>query len=263
MSKYVFFLGGYDAEMVEIRNILEDHQVPFFDKNLSWGDACFSVYNDEIAGLPTDAIPVLIELKPDVPLPVNAIIVDHHDEKASKDRKTSMEQVAELLGIELSRRQKLISANDRGHIRAMKEICATDEEIAEIRALDRKAQGVTEEDERLAEESIEKHLEKITENAVIVNSLRNKTSPVFDHLYDKYAHIFVFTPDGEMNYSGTGEVVCRLISIYKEKKKNTPSIEFWYGGNLPENGFFGAKTQPKIEEIECLFMEEMICESKK
>jgi hypothetical protein len=262
MSKYVFFLGGYDAEMVEIKSILEQYGQTYYDKKLSWG-ACLSAYKDEIAGLPSDATPVFIELKPDITSPLNAKIIDHHDEKADKDKKPPIEQVAELLSIELNRRQQLISANDKGYIRAMKEMCATNEEIAEIRALDRKAQGVTDEDERLAEESIQNHLEKFANNAVIVKSLTNKTSAVFDRLYDKYEHIFIFTPDGEMNYSGTGELVCLLISIYKEKKNNTPSIEFWYGGNLPENGFFGAKTQPEIEEIECLFVEEMICESKK
>ncbi len=219
MSKYIFFLGGYDAEMVEIKNILEQYSQTYYDKKLSWG-ACLSAYRDEIVGLPSDATPVFIELKPDITSPLNAKIIDHHNERADKDIKTPIEQVAELLSIELNRRQQLISANDRGHIRAMRELSATADEIAEIRALDRKAQGITEEDERLAEKSIEKHLEKITDDAVIVNSLTNKTSAVFDRLYDIYKHIFVFTPDGEMNYSGTGEVVCRLISIYKEKKKS-------------------------------------------
>ncbi len=244
--------------MVEIRNIIEAHRLSYFDKRLSWG-ASLSAYKYDLAGLPTDAIPVLIELKPDMALPVNAIIIDHHDEKAGKDQKTSIEQLADLLGIELSRRQKLISANDRGHIRAMREMCATDEEITEIRALDRKAQGVTDEDEKLAEKSIENHLEKIADDAVIVNSLTNKTSPVFDRLHDKYKHIFIFTTDGEMNYSGTGEVVYRLVEEYEKKTEVDPNVLFWYGGSLPENGFFGTNTQTKNEDIKVLIVEEMVC----
>jgi Mg2+ and Co2+ transporter CorA len=248
MRKYVFFLGGYDAEMAEIRNILQSRNERFFDKKLSWG-AVMSSYKEEITKLSSDAIPVFIELKQDCPYPENSKFIDHHDEMADKCQKTSIEHVADLLDIELNRRQLLISANDRGHIRAMKEMCATDEDIRDIRAMDRKAQGVTEEDERLAEESIEKHLEKIKDDAVIIHSLTNKTSPVFDRLYDKYRHIFVFTPDGEMNYSGAGEIVLRLVDIYKEEKKTNPSIEFWYGGNLPDNGFFGTKTPLDKEEI--------------
>lgn len=251
MTKYIFFLGGYDAEMVEIRNILEAQGEKFYDKRLSWG-ACVSAYTEEIKGLPSNAIPVLIELKIDKSIAPNAVIVDHHDEKAGKDRKTSIEQIAELLGIALTRKQKLISANDRGHIRAMREMCATDEEIAEIREMDRKAQGVTEEDERLADESIKKHLEKIGNNAVIVNSKTNKTSAVFDRLNDKYTHIFVLTPDGKMNYSGTGEIVKALNERYERKKKEDPSIKTWSGGNLPDYGFFGTNspmTKNEIKEI--------------
>jgi Mg2+ and Co2+ transporter CorA len=248
MSSYIFFLGGYDAEMVEIRDILETRKEYFYDKKLSWG-ACLSAYKQELSNIPSDAIPVLIELKIDMPIPLNAKILDHQGDRAGKDSKTSIEQVAELLGVELSRKQKLISANDKGHFRAMIELCATDEEIAEIRALDRKAQGVTEEDERRAEKSIKEHLEKISHNAVVVNSLTNRTSTIFDRLYGKYNHIFVFTPDGEMNYSGTGAVVNSLVKRYKEKQRENPSLEFWYGGSLPDYGFFGAKSQTSKDEI--------------
>lgn len=248
MSRYVFFLGGYDAEMVEIRDILLSRNAQFFDKRLQWG-ASVSAYKDDIANLSPDAIPVLIELKLDHPTPTNSIIIDHHDEKAGKCQKTSIEQVAELLGIELTRKQKLISANDRGHIRAMKELCATDEEIIDIRTMDRKAQGVTDKDERFAEESIKTNLKEIRKNAVIVESSTNRTSPVFDRLYDKYRHIFVFTPDGEMNYSGTGAVVNSLVKRYKERQKENSSLEFWYGGDLPDYGFFGAKSKISEDEI--------------
>jgi len=247
-NKYVFFLGGYDAEMLEIRNTLEERGEWFYDRKLSWG-AYLSAYKNEIDGLSADAIPVFIELKLDVTPPKNFKIIDHHDEKTGKDKKTSIEQVADLLGIELNRRQQLISANDKGHIREMRKFCATDEEIVEIRALDRKAQGVTEDDERLAEKSIEEHIEKVTDDAVIVNSLTNKTSPVFDLLYDKYTHIFVFTPDGEMNYSGTGAVVNSLVKRYEEGQKENPSLEFWYGGDLPDYGFFGAKSQINEDDV--------------
>ena len=249
MSKYVFFLGGYDAEMVEIKNILQSRREQLFDKRLSWGAAFLSSYKEEIAKLPSNAVPVFIELKANCSYPENSRFIDHHDEKASKCQKTSIEQIADLFGIELNRQQQLISSNDRGHIRAMKELCATDEEIIEIRAMDRKAQGVTDRDERLAEESIDKHLMKIKDDVVIIHSLTNKTSPVFDRLFEKYKHIFIFTPDGEMNYSGTGAVVNALVERYKGRQKVNSSIEFWYGGELPDYGFFGAKSQISEDDI--------------
>ncbi len=249
MSNYVFFLGGYDAEILEIKNILVAKDIEFYDKKLTWG-AALSAYKEEVSNVHPEDIPVFIELKADYLYPENSIFINHHDEKAGKCQKTSIEQIADLLGFELNRRQQLISANDRGHIRAMKEMCATDEEIMEIRAMDRKAQGVAEEDERLAEESIERHLQRIADNAVIVSSLTNKTSPVFDRLYDKYKHTFVYTPDGEINYSGSGEMVCHLVRKYEWKKKEDLSIEFWYGGDLPDYGFFGTKTPLAKEEIQ-------------
>ena len=160
MNKLVFFLGGYDAEMVEIRNILKSGNQEVFDKELSWG-ACLSSYREEIGSLSEKKIPVFIELKPDCPYPEHAIIIDHHDERAGKDKKTSIEQVADLLCIKLDRRQQLISANDKGHIPGMRKLCATKKEIDEIRALDRKTQGVLPDDEDKARQSVENHLEKI------------------------------------------------------------------------------------------------------
>ncbi len=248
IRKYVFFLGGHDAEMVEIRNILKERGAEFYDKKLSWG-AKLSDYKAAIDNLPKNKIPVFIELIIDCPYPDDIFIIDHHDENAGKDKKTSIEQIAELLCIELTKEQQLISANDIGHIRAMKNMCATDEEIERIRRMDREAQGVTPEDERLAEESINNQLEEVGINIAIINSRTNKTSAVFDRIYDKYRHIFIFTPDGEMNYSGEGEMVFLLTKKYNEMKKHNPTIQFWSGGNLPDNGYFGSNFQLNRESF--------------
>ena len=203
-----FFLGGYDAEMVEIRNILKksgDQEV--YDKELSWG-ACLSSYREEIGNLSEDKIPVFIELKPDCYYPKHAKFIDHHhDERAGKDEKSSIEQVADLLCIKLDRHQQLVSANDKGHMPSMRRLCATKKEIDEIRALDRKAQGVLPDDEDKAKKSVENHLEKVGDDIAIVESLTDKTSAVFDIIYDKYRHTFICTPDGGMSYSGTGEMI--------------------------------------------------------
>ncbi len=44
---YHFLLGGYDLEMLEIRKILEIHNQPFTDLNLSWG-ATLDAYQEAI-----------------------------------------------------------------------------------------------------------------------------------------------------------------------------------------------------------------------
>jgi len=251
MNRYIFFLGGYDAEMLEILNILQEKGEPFFDKHLSWG-ASLSEYESELKNLPDDIIPVFIELKADCPYPENAILIDHHDELSGKDRKTSIEQIADLLGIRLNRRQQLISANDRGHIREMRRTGATEEEISEIRESDRRAQGVTVQDEQNAEASVRNRLERFGDRTAVIDSLTNKTAAVFDRVYGQYDSVFVYTPDGEMNCSGKGEMICRLVRIYKEKQQNDLSVIFWWGGGLPDYGYFGTNNPMSKEELKAM-----------
>lgn len=249
MKQYIFFLGGHDAEMNAIKKILEQNNKIIFDNNLSWSNATLSSYKDDIKNLSDGDVPVFIELQLDCHYPENSIIIDHHNEKAGKDKKTSIEQIANLLGVPLNRQQKLISANDRGHINGMMDIHATDKEIYNIRALDRKAQGVTEHDEKKAEQSIEQKLEQIGSNAVIIESLTVKTSPIVDRLYDKYLHIFIYTPKGMLIYSGNGEMIDKLETHCKTIQKQGKGFQFFKGGELPVNGYFGSTLQIKKDKI--------------
>ena len=124
MSNYIFFLGGHDAEMLAIRDLLDVHHLPYHDHELAWG-ASLSAYQSQLDQLEPDAIPVFIELNPDCPYPTHAIIIDHHGHKAGLDRPTSLEQVGDLVGVGLNRRQQLISLSDKGHIRDMRAFGAT------------------------------------------------------------------------------------------------------------------------------------------
>jgi hypothetical protein len=251
-KKYIFFLGGYDAEMVTIREILGAEKVPYFDRTLTWG-ASLSQYKEELMGLSEDQIPVFVELRMDTDYPVQSIIIDHHNERAGKNCQTSIEQAAALLGVELNRYQRLISANDRGHIPAMKELGATPEEIEAIRKYDRQCQGVTPEDERQAEESIRHRSEKLTPDAILVNSLTEKSSPVMDRLYDKFTHLFIVSPSNELNYFGVGKMIDTLETIYSKLQEFKPGIFFWKGGNLPDRGFFGSNFAIEKKQIKELF----------
>ena len=67
MNNFIFSLGGYDAEMVEIRNILLNHQQGFCDKKLSWG-ACLSEYKKEIENFSPDDVPIFVELNLEYPI---------------------------------------------------------------------------------------------------------------------------------------------------------------------------------------------------
>jgi len=190
-----------------------------------------------------------IELINDIYQPSNYIEIDHHG--ANSGKASSLEQIAILLDIKLSNRQKFIAANDSGYIKAMKNLNFKDEEliaiidefklkvgnnyddnkniiIKEIRRKDREAQGVTKEDEELAEKSI---LDKTEENGfVIINSLTDKFSPITDTLYP-YEKIIIYN-DKTLCYYGLN-----AESLKKDFAEELKENKAYYGGGC--NGFFG------------------------
>lgn len=238
-KKYIFFLGGYDLEMVTIKEILEEKKEKYFDKKLSWG-AKASAYKNEIEKLMPDQIPVLIELEVDIDLPPDALIIDHHNEDESKQ--SSIEQIASLLHIELTRWQKLVAANDKGYIPAMECICATEDEIKKIREADRKAQGVSDREEKLAQESIENC--KSEENGItIIKSLTDKFSPIADRMYGKTDNLLIYT-DEELTFYGN-----RKKQIVEKFKNLIDDNSAYFGGGV--SGFFGVgKGKFSREQIE-------------
>lgn len=251
MSKRtLFLLGGYDLEMVTIRDILVDlgwvditeskdfsQEKCFADNHLSWGattDAYedFMTYEGSIYG---------IELtEPDsFNKPVGYVRIDHHNEFAHKQ--SSIVQVCELLNMPLNRNIRLVAANDSGYIPAMQALGASEKEIDDIRAQDRKAQGVTSLDEELAEKSIKEN-STLVESVLCVESLTSKFSPVTDRLYP-YSKLLIFNKS-TLNYYGVG------ISLLAEQfKELIVQQKAFYGGS--ENGFWGLVSNTfENEEIE-------------
>lgn len=202
----MFFLGGMDLEMVRIREHLKASNIAFADKGLAWG-AKVSDYEAEITdALTKGLLPVLVELEWDSTNPLISIAkvvnIDHHGERSHEP--ASIIQVLNLLKQTPSRYDKLIAANDSGYIPAMKamgatddEEGATDDEVSEIRRLDRKAQGVTPEMEDMAEFAI-KHAQRVGA-LVVLNLAHNKVSTVTDRLFSTW-------PDGKENLL----VTCRI-----------------------------------------------------
>lgn len=128
-EKYIFLLGGHDLEMIEIRKILESNSLKFIDKDLSWG-AVLSSYQEHFNDT---SFFVGIELVRDVLQPKNYIEIDHHNDKSHLP--SSIEQLAELLGIRLDRWQTLVAANDKGYIPAMLAMGASRDETREMRGI--------------------------------------------------------------------------------------------------------------------------------
>jgi hypothetical protein len=236
MNQPAFFLGGYDLEMVTIRDLLNEVAPGrVFDKHLSWG-ARASAYRDEIhATVERGGNPVLIELPDDLDLNGAAITIDHHGPRASQDAPTSLHQIFQLLHLPhhgWTHWFDLVAANDRGHIREMRQIGATDEEIARVRAADRAAQGITADEERAGEEAIAQAdwladgqlvVARLphTHSAVVADRLELRTNPP--------ENVLVLCPS-EVNFFGRGDLVQALDRQFPGG---------WYGGALPERGFWG------------------------
>ncbi|MCQ2741158.1 MAG: hypothetical protein MJ210_03470, partial [Alphaproteobacteria bacterium] len=150
-SNITIFCGGYDAEMLEIIRVCREAGVEVVDKHLGWG-ASVDAYKAEIKKAIADGkTPVCIELAGAEAI-AGAVVIDHHNENFGKP--ASILQVLDLLGIEPTRRQQLIAANDCGYIPGILAMGATAEEVAEVRLLDRSAQGITPEQEAEAERAI-------------------------------------------------------------------------------------------------------------
>ena len=230
---YLFLIGGSDLEMVTIKRLLTANGFAdgqnIADHHLQWG-AKLSNYQDLFNDTRTF---VGIELTRDIPPPSHYIEIDHHNENSHKS--SSLEQVIDLLKkdlgieIEFTRELQLIAANDKGYIPAMLELKATKEEIADIRQRDRKAQGVTAEDEQLAEQSIR---ENCTQEGgiTVVKSLTSKFSAITDRIYP-CPKLLIYT-DQELTFYGEGASL--LNSAFSELVKQ--NLAYSGGG---ENGFFG------------------------
>lgn len=252
-SNMVVMLGGYDAEMLAIADACRKAGVAVVDKHLGWGAAA-SAYQEEIAQAVSEGkTPVLIELSLDIELPANVIVVDHHNENAG--RPASILQVLSLLGVEPTRRQQLIAANDCGYIPAMLALGATPEEVAAVRLADRSAQGITPEQESEAERAIA--AAEAINGVTIVRMAHSKTATVCDRLFnpDKEQRLLILSGDGESNFFGNGEL-CRLLQGEDTGKKTEQGYTIyshfggWIGGNLPTSGFWGGYAdQSEVEKF--------------
>ncbi len=238
-SKFVFFLGGRDLEMVTIGDLLAEHASRrFHDKELPWG-AKASAYRSEIEDALTHRkMPVLIELAIDLPLDRDRVIViDHHGERAGAEKPTALEQVFDLLGLPSeawTRWHTLVAANDRGYIPELLVMGATPEEIRQVRAADRAAQGVTSEEEAEAERGIAQGQLFLGGRLMVVWLGHNRASSVVDRLESTlggpgFENLLVISPD-QVNFFGIGELVDALNEMIPGG---------WYGGALPDRGFWG------------------------
>jgi hypothetical protein len=236
---YIFLLGGYDLEMLTIKQILEGKDgCIVIDKHLDWNNAVLSAYKEELPKY-ADCKIFGIELKEDIVAPDNYSSINHHNDKIRQS--SSLEQVANILELSLNRHQQLVAANDKGYIPAMKALDATKEEIEEIRRKDRAAQGITEDDERIAKESVDS-ADMSYPGLIIVKAANNRFSPIVDRLSVTYPyHSYLVHTENEICIYGT------VASSFKEYFHD--SKDLYYGGL--GDGYAGLpnQTESSIKQI--------------
>lgn len=244
-NQRLFLLGGHDLEMETVREMLQSRGEVYCDRGLIWSNATLSSYSMEMETFwrqYPDGIIYGVELTDDVCAVSGRYYgIDHHN--ALSGNPSALEQVMVLLGIRMTRRYELVAANDRRYIPGMLEIGATDEEIRIIRREDRRCQGVTENDEHLAEKSIAENL-LVFGNLSVVRSLGPRFSPICDRLFP-YHSLLIYT-DAEWMYYGHG---ARDI---RDKYSDAVSLgKVFYGGG--DDGYVGsvayAYSQIEIENL--------------
>lgn len=225
--------------MRAIRELLQDEGAAFVDHGLQWG-AKASDYREEIAGtLLRDKKPVFVELDDDLGLVAcgKALRIDHHGPLAGADRPTSLEQIFDLLRLpreKWTRRFNLVAANDRGHVRALQAAGASRQEIEQIRAADREAQGVTPEEEMEAERAVSQRQVFADGRLTVLELASDRTSAAADRMEAAlggpgYYNLLIVSSN-KINFFGDGELVRALNGAFPGG---------WFGGNLPERGFWG------------------------
>ena len=246
MSEQLFFLlGGADLEMQTIRDVLVCQGIPFADHHLRWDNALLSSYQKELQEIKEGQTIYGIELREDILPPACYRAIDHHNGLSSFP--CALEQVMEILQLPMNRYEQLVSANDKAYIPGMLALGATSEEIATIRLDDRKAQGVTEEEEHLAERAIADNKEFVN-GLIIVHALSSRFSPICDRLFP-YHKLLVYT-DSEWMYYGEESTKVRELFSNELAEGN-----LFYGGG--EQGYVGIK-QNVYDKNEILEMVDQI-----
>lgn len=243
MRSVLFLLGGQDLEMHTIKDILSSYGCNFIDLCLKWSDAKLSKYKqyiDSFLAEHSHAVIYGIELEEDLFISQEIYVpIDHHN--GSSDKPSALEQVLDLLNIKKTRYYELVAANDRFYIPGMKAIGATDLEIKTIRMADRKAQGITEEDEFLAKKSIKDNLEEIN-SLMIVRSYSSVFTPISDALYP-YTSLLIYNAF-EFTYYGSESYRIKELFSYESSKD-----KIYYGGGV--NGYIGSKYKAYSENEIC------------
>ena len=223
----VWVIAENDGEAREIRRLLEHAGERVLVSAQRWGarwEGLESAIQAQLRAFPGRIYGVELA----GPNPYGAINIDHHY-YAGDDRRmeeSSLEQVADLLAIPLSRWQRLVALNDRGYIPLMARFGASPEEIRAVRQADRAAQGVTKEQEAAAARDVDGVV--VRDGKLELWCPDGFCSAHSDLLQGRAPEILLMGPDQWCYY---GE-------RHQELVKRSWAEKNWSGGSA-ENGYFG------------------------
>ncbi len=258
-KNYVFFLGGHDVEMIRIAEVVSGAGCEVRDAGLTWGAKASDYNKDEFSTVVVEGkIPVLIELELDCEPPVEAVIVDHHNDRANEA--PAILQVLDLLGVEPTRWDLIVGVNDAGWYPGLTGTArvpgigylsppASQEEMKKVRSGDYSLQGITSEMLSEVDRALFAPVETIGPVRV-VRMTHSKCGPIGDYFAipafakgEEIPQYVVFSEDGETNFSGDGAICSEL-----HKK-----FEGWSGGaglgKSGETGFWGGYADQKEVEV--------------
>lgn len=244
-----FFLGGMDLEMHTIGELLQQFAPgQWHSSGQPWGVRASFFESLLRASDAQGETPVTVELPWDMAWrPSKLIEIDHHGERAGKEQPSSLRQVFDLLKLPpaaWTRDLALVAANDSGYIEAMQAVGAGADEIARIRAADRAAQGIDPLQEQQAIAALRQLRTTAGGRLSVVELPHARTAAAVDRLHPAlggpgYQALLVLSP-GETNFYGNGEQIMALDQAFPGG---------WYGGALPERGYWGIDGRIKIESV--------------
>lgn len=244
-SKIIIVTPINDGESVQIEKVLKENNIKTLITKQGWGASWSSLepeVKEKIESYKNKNYRIFgVELQGAAPS--GAVNIDHHrydgDDRTSE--LSSLEQVAQLVNHKLSLFEEFVSANDKGFIPAMYKLAKTknlsEEEtqkmIEKVRLQDRAAQGITPEQEKIAEKAIEEA--EVSDLLTVVRMSHSKTATVCDRLWGSYENLLILSEDGEVNFFGCQKVIKKLSDLVKGS---------WSGGDLDhDNGFWGGYPQ--------------------
>ena len=234
-----------DGDAVQIEKILKEKNIKTLITKQGWGASWANLepeIKEKIKEYKNKNYQIYgVELQGSAP--EGMINIDHHryDGDDRTNELSSLEQVADLIGHELTLYEQFVAENDKGFIPKMLELAKTknlskeqtEELIQKVRLQDRAAQGISPEQEKIAEKAIEEA--EISDSLTVVHMAHSKTSTVCDRLWGSYKNLLIISDDGEVNFFGEKRVIERLSSLVKGS---------WSGGDLDHNnGFWGGYPQ--------------------